>query len=222
MLHQGLFVVFEGIDGSGTTTQSGRLVDELRERGCDVLHTREPGGTLLGEKIRDLVLNPDYGSVDPVAELLLYGASRRQHVQELIEPALLAGKHVICDRYAASTIAYQGAGRGLDSTAINAVNELAMGGRDADVTIVLDLSVDEALGRRRDRGEGEDRLEMSGRRLQELAREAYRQFVATEPWRHVLIDAGGGEDTVFEAVKQTLIDRWPSLQLQLDDAAGRE
>ena len=221
-MKQGLFVVFEGIDGSGTTTQSGRLVDALRERGCDVLQTREPGGTLLGEKIRDLVLNPDYGSVDPVAELLLYGASRRQHVQALIEPALSAGKHVICDRYAASTVAYQGAGRGLDSTAINAVNELAMGGRDADVTIVLDLSVDEALRRRRNRGESEDRLEMSGQRLQGLAREAYRQFAATEPERRVVIDATGGEDTVFEAVKQTLIDRWPSLQLQLDDAAGRE
>lgn len=219
MPKEGLFVVFEGIDGSGTTTQSGRLVVELQERGCDVVYTREPGGTLLGERIRDLVLNPEYGSVDSVAELLLYGASRRQHVFELIEPALLAGKHVICDRYAASTIAYQGAGRGLETAVVDAVNELAMGGRDADLTIVLDLSVDDALGRRSDRGERADRLEMSGRRLQELAREAYREFAAIEPERRVLIAAAAAEEAVFEAVKQALIRRWPSLPLQLHESS---
>jgi len=207
-VHEGLFVVFEGIDGSGTTTQSERLVSDLRRRGHEVVYTREPGGTRLGEDIRELILDPKYGDVDPIAELLLYAASRRQHVYELIEPALQSGKPVICDRYAASTVAYQGAGRGLDSTIITSVNELAKGGREADLTILLDLSVEEAMGRRRDRKE--DRLELSGQRLQELAREAYIDFVSADPECRVLIDAAGAEDAVFKSVNKTLIDRWPS------------
>ena len=208
MHEEGLFVVFEGIDGSGTTTQSERLVGDLRRRGHEVVHTREPGGTRLGEDIRELILDPKYGAVDPIAELLLCAASRRQHVHELIEPALQLGKPVICDRYAASTVAYQGAGRGLDSTIITSVNELAKGGREADLTILLDLSVEEAMGRRRERKK--DRLELSGQRLQELARDAYRDLVSADPERCVLIDAAGAEDAVFKSVNKTLIDRWPS------------
>ena len=199
-MSEGLFIVFEGIDGSGTTTQCNRLVSELKNRGYVVVHTREPGGTPLGERIRPLILDPSFGEIDPIAELLLCAASRRQHLQELIEPALRSGKLVICDRYAASSVAYQGAGRGLDPSAVAAANELATAGRTPDLTIVLDVPVKEAKGRRRGRGGGvEDRLEQAGMDVEHFA----------------LIPAAGPEDEVFVTVNETLIKRWPNFPSRL-------
>ena len=215
IVSEGLFIVFEGIDGAGTTTQCNRLVSDLEERGCFVVHTREPGGTSLGERIRSLVLDPSFGEVDPVAELLLCAASRRQHLQELIEPALRSGKPVICDRYAASSVAYQGAGRGLGRSAVAAANELATAGRTADLTIVLDVPVAEAEGRRNSRGHKEDRLEQAGMAFQERAGQAYRDMASADPEHFALIPAAGPEDEVFASVYDSLLTRWPNFPSRL-------
>ncbi len=186
------------------------LAADLRRQGHDIVYTRELGGTELGERIRELVLDPRFEDVDPIAELLLCGASRRQHVHQLIGPAMRANKPVICDRYAASTTAYQGAGRGLDSNIVQIVNELAIRECPADLTIVLDVPVSEAIHRREDRAAPPDRLERSGPQLQEVVRDAYRQIVATDPERCLLISGDGAPQDVFTDVNNALIDRWPS------------
>ena len=147
-----LFVVFEGPDGSGTSTQCQIMCDRLRSLGHEIVQTREPGGTEAGERIRALVLDGTLEDLDDVAELLLYAASRRQHLQQLIEPSLAAGKPVISDRYAASSFAYQGAGRGLGPEVVTVVNELATSGREPDATVFLDLPLHQAVRRRRNRG----------------------------------------------------------------------
>ena len=215
-MSEGLFIVFEGIDGSGTTTQCNRLVSELKNRGYVVVHTREPGGTPLGERIRPLILDPSFGEIDPIAELLLCAASRRQHLQELIEPALRSGKLVICDRYAASSVAYQGAGRGLAPSAVAAANELATAGRTPDLAIVLDVPVKEAKGRRRGRGGGvEARLEQAGMAFQARAGQAYRDLARADVEHFALIPAAGPEDEVFVTVNETLIKRWPNFPSRL-------
>ena len=127
IVSQGHFIVFEGVDGSGTTTQSRLLASHLREAGLPVTLTREPGGTPIAEKIRQLVLDPSIEGVSPMSELFLYAASRSQHVEEVIAPSLDRGDVVVCDRYIASSIAYQGYGRGLNLEEIEQINRLAVG-----------------------------------------------------------------------------------------------
>lgn len=204
-----LFLVFEGPDGSGTSTQCQILCDGLRSAGHEIVQTREPGGTEAGERIRSLVLDEPMENLDHLVELLLYAASRRQLVQELIEPALAAGKPVISDRYAASSYAYQGAGRGLDDEVVKVVNDIATGGREPDATILLDLPGEQAGERMSHRGGPRDRIEAEGRGLQERVSLAYRQMAESDPERILLVEASSGVEEVAARVSRTLSTRFP-------------
>src|SRR5438270_489199 len=144
-----MFITFEGIEGCGKTTQARRLAEELERRSIATLLTREPGGSAIGEQIRAIVLDNKNDGMDPMAEALLYEAARAQFVAEIVRPALAADLVVICDRYADSTLAYQGYGRGLDLETLETLNRIATRGLMPDVTLLLDLPVAEGLRRRR-------------------------------------------------------------------------
>ncbi len=195
---QGLFISFEGGEGVGKSTQIARLADRLREQGRDVVVTLEPGGTPLGTELRRLVLSPD-GHVTPRAEALLYAADRAHHVDTVIEPALAAGKVVITDRYADSSLAYQGVGRALDPRQMRDLCEFAVGGRWPDVTVLLD--VDPVVGLRRARGDGAgDRIEAEGLEFHNAVRMAFLDLARRDPDRFVVVDASGSLDEVAQSV----------------------
>lgn len=181
----GLFICFEGGDGAGKSTQVRLLTDELERRGRDVLVTRQPGGTPLGAQIREVLLHGDH--VSPRAEALLFAADKAHHVDELIRPALAAGKVVITDRYTDSSIAYQGAGRDLGSDEIRELQQWAVGGVLPDLTIVLDVSPE--VGRAR-RGDVHDRLESEADDFHAAVRQGFLDLAAREPDRYVVVDAG--------------------------------
>jgi dTMP kinase len=188
---RGKFITFEGIDGSGKSTQLRLLADDLRFRGFNVLTTQEPGGTPLGRRLRQAFLETEE-NVAPMAELLCYAADRAQHVEFLIKPALAAGKIVISDRYADATAAYQGAGRGFSETIIKQVIKLATGGLKPDLTVFFDLPVGLSLQRtnkRDEMGELKNRLDKENSEFYERVREAYLQIIAKEPKRFRVIDA---------------------------------
>ncbi len=207
-MSQGHFIVLEGIDGSGTTTQCHQLADYLRNAGIPFILTREPGGTPAAEKIRDLVLDPALGDISHTAELFLYAASRAQHVEELIRPALDRGDVVICDRYIASSLAYQGYGRGLDLDTIRQVNMLAVIGCMPDLTIYLDLPLAVARARRDKRGEVADRLEQAGESLQEKVARGYRE-IAKGDHRGMVFDARQKEARLAGNIRDALHKQWP-------------
>ena len=140
--------MIEGIDGSGKTTQIENLKAYFQKKGAEAIVTREPGGTKIGEKIREILLNPDNKEMDPIAEMLLYAASRAQHVKELIEKNLKEGKHVICDRFVLSSYVYQGFARGIDLEAVKKVNEIAMQGVVPDIIFFINISDEESFKRR--------------------------------------------------------------------------
>jgi len=203
---RGYFIVFEGIDGSGTTTQSRLLASYLSEAGLPVTRTREPGGTPVAEKIRQLVLDPSLVGVSPTAELFLYTASRSQHVEEVSTPSLDRGDIVICDRYIASSIAYQGYGRGLDLAVVEQVNRLAVGECLPDATIYLHLPVEMAwarLGRR----DVADRLEQTGMGLQEKVSRGYQQIAQKDP-TGLVFDAQLEIDRLAERIQDELRRLW--------------
>lgn len=230
--HRGKFITFEGPDGCGKTTQVERLVDVLRERGVDVVRTREPGGTLLGERLRQLLLagggGTDGGSGPvPVAEMLLMAADRTQHVHELIRPALERGAVVISDRYVDSSIAYQAGGLGLPESDVRRVNALATGGLLPDLTILLDIEPEDALHRAGvrpavgaaaggDRYDPEasgpqlDRIERRGIKFQERVVATYRRLAALESSRWERIDVTG--QTVDEVATRVWAVVAPFLQ----------
>jgi dTMP kinase len=195
-----MFVTFEGLDGSGKTTQAELLRARLREDGHDVLATREPGGTELGERIRDLVLHG--GHVTPWAEALMYAAARAQHVEELIRPSLEDGMTVICDRYVDSSAAYQGAARGLGLERVLDLNITAVGGLMPDITFLLDLDASNAMERI---GSYHDRLEREGTAFRALAAAAYRDLAARFPERIVVLDGmrspGALADEIYDSVR---------------------
>jgi dTMP kinase len=199
----GYFITIEGIDGSGKTTQARLLAEWLRGQGYEVCATREPGGTPAGQRIRELVLSPDY-PIPPAAELFLYLADRAAHVAEVLQPALGAGQVVVCERYADSTFAYQGYGRGLDLDYLRQLNETATGGLTPDLTIILDLSVQQA---RMDHSRL-DRLEAGGVDFLNRVAEGFRELARQEPARIVLVDALGTIEQIQAAiiaqVQQTL------------------
>lgn len=207
MSERGLFLVFEGVDGSGTTTQCERLERALIDRGHSVVRTREPGGTPIAERIRELVLDPELKETAHRTELFLYAASRAQHVEELIKPAVKAGSVVICDRFTASSVAYQSYGRGLDRSLVDKVNEIAIGSCVPDLTIYLRISIEEALRRRRTRAEKADRLEEAGQLLQERVARGYEDLFAADP-KVALIDAHPGPEEIAHNIIQTLQERW--------------
>jgi len=184
---RGLFVAFEGGDGSGKSTQLRLLAARLEELGLDVVVTREPGGTTIGERIREVLLDPASAALTDRAEALLYAAARAQHVAEVIDPALEAGKVVLCDRFIDSSVVYQGAGRGLGEQRIEDLNLWATGQVVADLIVLLDVEVDEGL-RRAGSASGHDRLEAAGERFHTTVRAAYRRRADAEPHRYVLLD----------------------------------
>ena len=181
----GLFVCFEGGDGAGKSTQVRLLTEHLTSRGGDVLVTRQPGGTALGARIRELVLHGDH--VSPRAEALLFAADKAHHVDELIRPALAAGRVVITDRYTDSSIAYQGAGRDLGADEIRDLQHWAVAGLLPDLTIVLDVSPE--LGRAR-RGDVHDRLESEADAFHSAVRQGFLDLAALDPDRYLVLDAG--------------------------------
>ena len=157
-----MFITFEGIDFSGKSTQCRRLADFLAARGHDVVLLREPGGTALSEKIRQLLLDKNSDGLEPLAEFFLYSAARAQLVEEIIRPALQEGKIVICDRFFDSSIAYQGGGRGINIAEIEAVNRISTGELTPDLTIIIDISIETSLNRLKLAGKSTDRIESEG------------------------------------------------------------
>lgn len=190
-----MFVTFEGIDGSGKSTQAELLSARLEREGVDVVSTREPGGTELGERIRDLLLHG--GHVTPWAEALLYAASRAQHVDELVRPALERGAWVVCDRYVDSSVAYQGVGRGLGLDRVLDLNLAAVSDLMPDRTFLLELDVSELAARL---GGDHDRLEREAEDFHARVAEGYRALAARYPERIVVLDAALPPETLAEEV----------------------
>jgi dTMP kinase len=178
-----MFVSFEGLDGCGKTTQARLLAEALTAEGVDVVLTREPGGTPLGEQVRELVLHGDH--VAPWAEVALYAASRAQHVVQVIRPALARGATVVCDRYLDTSVAYQGAGRGLGVDFVLDLNLRVVEGLLPDVTVLVEIDPETALARV---GDKRDRIERADAAFWPLVVEAYRDLAARFPDRYVVVD----------------------------------
>jgi dTMP kinase len=204
MRRRGLFIVLEGPDKSGKSTQARRLARALRARGLTVLHTREPGGTSVAEGVRAVLLNPRL-RIDPVAELFLYEASRAQHVSEKIRPALARGEMVLCERFTMSTDAYQGFARGLGLKTTRTLNAVATGGLKPDLTFVLDMPIAEFDSR--DQSRALDRLEREHASFRVKVRKGYRALAKSTP-KTVLIDATQPEEDIrrriFAKVEKTI------------------
>ncbi|HEX7770784.1 MAG TPA: dTMP kinase [Pyrinomonadaceae bacterium] len=207
----GTFITFEGIDGSGKSTQLRLLGDFLRTNGCDALLTREPGGTALGLRLRAALLDA-MEEVDPLTELLVFAADRAQHVRRMLRPALEAGRVVISDRYADATVAYQGAGRGFSPELISQIVELATEGLKPDLTLLFDLSIDESTNRTARRTTGKnagkialDRLDIENADFHTRVRNAYLQIALKEPERVKLIDTSGPVERTQERVREIIV-----------------
>jgi len=190
-----MFITFEGIEGSGKTTQLKHVADFLRKKGDECVVTREPGGTLIGEKIRAILLDPSSKGMDPLTELLLYTADRVQHVKELLGPSLAAGRTVLCDRYFDATLVYQGYARGLDVELIEQLHKLLLAGLRPDITFLLDLPAETGLARawaqinNGNRTGSESRFEKEALSFHEKVRSGYLTLACKEPDRFRIIDA---------------------------------
>lgn len=198
------FITFEGIEGSGKTTQLRHLQEYLQTLGYPVVATREPGGCPISDTIRTLLLDPGNSAMASHTELLLYSASRAQHVAEFIRPALEEGKVVLCDRFADATTVYQGIGRGLDMEQLDAINSFAADGLSPDITLLLDYPAEEGLQRARARNrsgnmESEGRFELESLSFHQRIRQGYLDLAAHEE-RFRVIDALGSEDVVAERI----------------------
>ena len=203
---RGKFITFEGIDGSGKSTQLRMLESELRARGFDVITTMEPGGTPLGRSLRQTFLETEE-TIAPLAELLLFAADRAQHVEFLIKPALEQGKIVISDRYADATFAYQGAGRGFSEEIVNQVIALATAGLKPDLTLFFDLPVEESLRRTHSRsedGEQKNRMDKETADFYTRVRQAYLKIAKNEPERFHVVDAKGSTEEVHARVMEII------------------
>lgn len=201
----GKFITFEGIDGSGKSTQLRMLSGELRQRGLNVITTCEPGGTPLGRRLREAFLETEE-TVTPMAELLLFAADRAQHVEFLIRPALSEGRVVISDRYADATAAYQGAGRGFTEAVISQIIEFATGGLKPDLTLFFDISVENAMRRMHSRsrtGEQINRMDAETADFYSNVRAAYQAIAEKEPKRFCVIDANGSVEQIQAKVIET-------------------
>ena len=201
MSRRGKFVTFEGLDGTGKSTQMRKLATVLRAAGHKVIETREPGGTPTGEKIRKVLLDSSTAGLSSLAEMALMFASRAQHIAEVIEPALAAGNIVLCDRFTDSTEAYQGSGRRLGSDAVRELHRVLCGSLQPDLTILLDSSAHASVNRARrrnrrnskssSRGHDENRFEQETRAFFARVREGYLAIAKREPARVTVIDARG-------------------------------
>ncbi len=201
---KGKFITFEGVEGSGKTTQAHLLGEYLSSLRIPVVMTREPGGTNIGEQIRQILLASDNRGMTPETEILLYAASRAQHMRERIVPALESGRWVICDRYADATVAYQGYGRGLDLDLIAELNRLVLLGLEPDLTILLDLDVQEGLRRAKKRIGGgnlqEGRFEEEGVAFHQRVRGGYMELARRDPQRIKTVSAEGSIEEVNRRV----------------------
>lgn len=199
---QGKFITFEGIDGSGKSTQLRMLAGALRQRSIDVIATHEPGGTPLGRRLREAFLETEE-TVAPIAELLLFAADRAQHVEFLIKPAIEAGRIVISDRFADATYAYQGAGRGFPESTVNEIIHLATGGLKPDLTLFFDITVENAISRMEKRiesGENRNRMDVETAGFYASVREAYLRIAEREPKRFIVVDANGSVEEIQSRV----------------------
>jgi dTMP kinase len=195
-----LFITFEGPDGSGKTTQVKRLVEHLRDGGCGVLAVREPGGTAISEQIRDVLHSLDNREMQPRTEILLYCAARAQLVEQIIRPHLETGGVVICDRYADSTLAYQGYGRGLNLPTLRMILDFATGGLKPDITFYLDLDAEAGLGRKRVGGDEWNRMDDLAVEFHRRVRAGYLEMMEQEPARWVVVDAAREPETIAEEI----------------------
>jgi dTMP kinase len=198
-----LFVTLEGPDGGGKSTQASRLVDYLQGRGLNVLLTREPGGTLIGDQIRRTLMDLGNTGMHPRTEILLFSASRAQIVHQVIRPHLESGGIVVCDRFYDSTLAYQGYGHGLDLQALQAITAFATGGLRPDLTLLLDLPAEDGL-RRRKRGGQWNRLDAYDLAFHQRVRQGYFALADTEPERWVRVDATQPLDAVHAAIREAV------------------
>lgn len=198
---RGLLITFEGIDGSGKTTQIRKLRQMLEAVSIPFEVIREPGGTMIGEKIRSILLDKEHTNMSPETELLLYEAARSQIVCERILPALSAGKTVICDRFYDSTVAYQGYARGLSLEAVDLVNRIATGGLEPDLTFLMDMSVKDAASRVDGRKKDSDRLESEGLVFMEKVREGYLAL-SKKSARMIYLDAAAPIDEVWQQIEK--------------------
>jgi dTMP kinase len=197
----GLFITFEGGEGCGKSTQIGALKARLEAMDKTVVQTREPGGTALGEYVRSLLQHDDAGhGMSPETELLLFAASRAQHVRELIAPAIAQGQIVLCDRFLDSTTVYQGVARAIDSRQVNTINQLAIGDTKPDLTILIDLPPEIGLARVHARSDGQlDRMEKEAIEFFQAVRQGYLDLAKSEPKRFLVLD---GSQTVEELETQ--------------------
>lgn len=200
------FISFEGIEGSGKSTQVKALAEYLRAKGHNVVETVEPGGTKIGNKIRQLLLEPE-NHMDPMAELLLYYSSRAQHVREIIYPAILDNRIVITDRFIDSTVAYQGYARGIDLGLINTLNDIVVPDMKPFLTFLLDLDVEEGLSRNR-RAQKEDRFERETVEFHNRVRKGFHQIAAEDPERIKIVDASVSAEDVSRKVIEILERSW--------------
>jgi dTMP kinase len=222
---RGKLIVFEGVEGCGKTTQIARsqswlasssLLRQLQEQGevSHLLVTREPGGTELGQRIRQLLLQPSPDPIADNAELLLYAADRAQHVEAQLKPELAAGALILCDRYTDSTVAYQGYGRGLDLRLIDQLNQTATNGLQSDLTLWLDLAVEAGLARTQKRGAA-DRIEQADLAFHQRVQQGFQELAIAHPQRIVRVDASYSEAEVTAQIQsileQRLIEWYPTL-----------
>ena len=203
----GTFITFEGIDGSGKSTQLRLVSNFLKEHGCELLLTREPGGTTIGLRLRAALLDAQE-EVDPLTELLVFAADRAQHVRRVLRPALAEGRVVISDRYADATVAYQGAGRGFKPELVSEIVRLATEGLVPDLTLLFDVPVAESTNRTTRRSNARnklDRLDIEHGDFHERVRQAYLRIAAAEPERVKVIDTSGVVEKTHERVKSILV-----------------
>lgn len=202
----GLFITIEGPDGSGKSTQIKKLAEYLKKKGSAVIVTREPGGTKISERIREIILDRENIEMDPVTEALLYAASRAQHVAEVIQPALESGKTVICDRFVDSSIVYQGIGRGLGVEAVENVNRIAVKNILPQITFLFQLCPEVGLERKTEQGE-KDRLEQEALDFHQRVFEGYQGLKALYPQRIVVVDANRSIEEIHKDIVLAIEER---------------
>ena len=210
----GVLITLEGGEGSGKTTQAVRLCQSLAERGYTVLHTREPGGTLVAERLRSILLERSVEPMAPETETLIILAARRQHVDQVIRPALARGTLVICDRFSDSTMAYQGYARGLDLEILRTMNDWATGGLTPHLTVLFDLPVAAGLTRRRSEAVSQNRLDLETKRFHTKVRAGFLALAKREPHRIRMIDARQSPDAIARQVETLVLDQLGSLRMK--------
>jgi len=204
----GLFVTLEGGEGAGKTTVSRSLVEKLEADGISVVYTREPGGNAIAEQIREVILSRENTAMDARCEALLYAAARRQHLVDVILPALEAGSVVLCDRFVDSSVAYQGYARKIGSDLIENINEFATSGLQADLTLFLDITPEEGLARiGKDVAREVNRLDLESKAFHQSVYEGYQAQIKKYPERIKIVDASGAPNAVVEAAYRLIRDR---------------